>query len=257
MSAKESMYADSNWIGKRFGRLEVIEYVMPEHGRGFWRLKCDCGKEHNAIPHDVVTGKCKSCGCYHDERCKERAAKFEHSVYENKRLYSIYNWVKRRCFNKSEPRYKDYGGRGITMCDEWRKSFDNFADWALTHGYTDDLTIERVDVNGDYCPENCKWITLAEQRYNLRNTIWVDYHGERIQLAKLCQRLGLSYDNVHNRITVLGWDVEKAVEAPTQLETSFSAKCRAHGLNPATVRDRIVKFGWSEEEALNTPSKGR
>ena len=119
------------------------------------------------------------------------------------------------------------------------------------------MTIERNDVNGNYCPENCSWIPLPEQRFNQRGTIWVDYKGEHIQLMKLCKRLGITYDTVHNRICDSGWDVEKAIETPSMFADSLSKKAREHGLNPATVSDRIKKFGWSEERALNTPTIGR
>lgn len=185
--------------------------------------------------------------------------KCRHPVIEYKRIHSIYHGIKKRCYNKNSPRYKDYGGRGIVMCDEWadpQNGYDCFVDWAMEHGYTDEMTIERIDVNGNYCPENCKWITLKEQSNNTRHTIWVDYKGEHIQLMKLCERLGVKYDTVHGRIRQHGWSVEKAIETPSQLETSFAAKCRAHGMKPSVVADRINRLGWDEERALNTPSLG-
>lgn len=186
--------------------------------------------------------------------------KYRHIVAENKRIHNIYHKIKRRCYNEKEPRYKDYGGRGIVMCDEWLNpvdGFDKFVDWAFANGYRDDLTIERIDVNGNYCPENCKWITLKEQGFNQRRTLWVDYKGEHIQLRKLCSRLGKSYDTVHDRVYKRGWNLERALSEPSQQEDSFLKKCKEHGLNPRTVKDRIEKFGWSEERALNTPTIGR
>lgn len=260
----KSKYEDESYIGQRFGMLTVTGIThkqIGQYNRAVWVLKCDCGNEKTALPTEIASGRCRSCGCFHDARCKEKATKFKHHVHEYKRLYGIYNGIKRRCFNKKEPRYKDYGARGITMCEEWLNpidGFDNFVEWALSHGYSDELTIERDDVDGDYCPENCSWITLAEQRYNQRGTIWVDYKGEHIQLMKLCERLGISYDTVHDRYRHRGWTIERAIEEPSQRDrVSLREKARAHGLNPATVRDRIVKFGWSEERALNTPCAGR
>lgn len=183
--------------------------------------------------------------------------KHKHPAKEYRRLHGIYHGIKKRCYNKNSPRYKDYGGRGIVMCGEWLDpdtGFDAFVDWSLDNGYADDMTIERNDVNGNYCPENCSWITLREQRNNRRGTIWVDYNGEHIQLMKLCKRLGLSYDTVHDRYRHRGWPIERAIEEPTQRgKISLSEKARAHGLKPQTVRDRIVKLGWSEERALTTP----
>lgn len=249
----------TEWLGKKFGRLTIIsfEHSKPPYRGWIWVCKCECGNIKKLIPGDVKSGKVMSCGCLHDEMCANRATKFKHLIKDNKRLYSIYNGVKKRCYNKSEPRYKDYGARGIKMCDEWLESFDDFAEWSLINGYSDKMTLERVNVNGNYCPENCKWITLQEQAFNKRTTIWVNYKGEHIQLKKLCKRESVSYDTVHNRIYSLGWSVDKAIETPSQQENSLMSKCREKRINYGTVRDRIYKFGWSEERALNTPAKCR
>jgi len=257
---------DESYLGKKYGKLTVIDFrkiligSKQQRPKWMWVCQCDCGNATIVNPSDVKSGKTKSCGCYHDARCKERAKKFKNSVYDNKRLYMIFNHMKRRCYSESSPRYKDYGGRGIKICAEWMDSqsgFDRFVDWALSNGYADDLTIDRIDVDGDYSPQNCAWETRKEQNNNKRETIWVEYRGERIQLKKLCEREGVKYDTVHNRYAVLGWDIERALHEPTQLETSFAKKCREHGMSESVVRDRIRKLGWSEEEALNTPSAGR
>ena len=178
-------------------------------------------------------------------------------IEENKHLYSIWIGMKRRCYNEKCDRYKDYGARGISICNDWLSNFDNFADWAHENGYCIGLSIERNDVNGDYEPNNCCWISLSKQKLNTRQTKWIEYKGERKPLVVWCEELDLPYDAIHNRIDQ-GWDVEKAFITPLfNSDDSFSKKCRDHNLNPATVRDRIVKFGWSEEKALNTPCNGR
>ena len=189
----------------------------------------------------------------------KRPPRYRHRVDENKSLWYRWNGIKSRCLRENTDRYNEYGGRGIKMCQEWIDSFDNFADWALANGYREDLTIERVDVNGDYCPENCKWIPRKEQSFNKRDTIWVTYKGKRIQLRKLCIEKGLRYDAIHNRIMVLGWDTERAIDEPMHTnEGSLMSKCATRGLKYSTVRDRIVKLGWSEEEALSVPTdKGK
>lgn len=188
--------------------------------------------------------------------------KHRHKVSENKRLHGIYHGIKKRCYNKNMPRYKDYGGRGIAMCEEWLdpdNGFDRFVDWAFENGYRDDLTIERVNVDGDYCPDNCTWITLKEQRNNQRSTLWVEYEGKRVRLKEICEEIGVvSYDTAHDRIYKRGWSVKDALTMPSSKSVkSFSQKCREHGINAGTARDRIVKLGWSEERALNTPTVGR
>ena len=166
--------------------------------------------------------------------------------------------MKARCYNKNEVAYPNYGGRGIRMCDEWLYSqcgFERFVDWALDNGYSDDLTIERVDVNQNYCPSNCTWITKDEQARNKRRTIWVDYKGRHVQLSVLCAERGMNYDSVHNRMFRFGWDVERSIDTPLEVGETLADRSRAHGLHPSTVHARITRLGWSEERALNTPAK--
>lgn len=253
---------DKKWLGTKFKRLTIIgfEKCTPPNRGWKWVVKCDCGNIKSVTPYDVKSGKITSCGCFAIESRRERARKFKHSVADNKRLYSIYNGIKKRCYNKDEPRYKDYGKRGIIMCDEWlnpTNGFDNFVEWSLSNGYNETLTIERKDVNGDYSPTNCEWITLTAQALNKRDTIWVKYKGRRIQLHELCKEKDILYDTVHNRIFALGWDIERAIDTKSQQTDSLRSKCIEKGINYSTVRDRINKFGWSEEDALNIPSMGR
>lgn len=173
-----------------------------------------------------------------------------------RRMKDIWRGMKRRCFNKACGRYKDYGGRGITICDEWL-DYEVWKQWALTHGYTDELTIERIDNDGNYCPENCKWITRSEQRRNNRQLIKVEYKGKTWILKDLCDAYGLGYSRTHQRIKYRGWSVERAVEEKSLMEDSLMSKCKKAGINYVTVRDRIRKLGWTEEEALSIPSSGR
>ena len=165
--------------------------------------------------------------------------------------------MKKRCLNQNCKRYKDYGGRGIKICDDWLVGFDNFAKWAFLNGYSEGLTIERIDVNGNYEPNNCCWISLKEQARNKRDTIKVVYKGIEKPLKQWCEELGFCYDTMNDRIVARKWSVEKAFNTKSQREMSFNEKCRLHNINPITVRDRIVKLGWSEEDALNTPTLGR
>ena len=185
-----------------------------------------------------------------------RAPRYKHKKKDNLSLWYRWHGIKKRCLNECNGRYHQYGGRGIKVCEEWLESFDNFVEWALSNGYAENLTLERIDVNGDYCPENCKWITIQEQARNKRGTKWVDYKGERVQLKVLCDRLGVTYDTVHDRIYARGWSVEDAIGKPSRRQNSLMSKCRALGIKYSTVRDRITKLGWSEERALNTPSNG-
>lgn len=180
-----------------------------------------------------------------------------YSKKDNVKLWNSYHSMKKRCLNINCKRYKDYGGRGITICDEWLVGFDNFAKWAYEHGYEEGLTIERINVDGNYEPLNCKWITKKEQALNTRKTIWITYKGETKQLKKWCEELGLLYDTMNDRIVKRGWPPEKAFNQASQRENSFSQKCKEVGLNSTTVYCRIHDLGWDEEKAFDTKSKGR
>ena len=142
----------------------------------------------------------------------------------NSRLHRIYMHMKQRCYNPKNNRYKNYGARGITVCDEWlnKKTIPNnkrtskgwiaFREWALSHGYTDELTIDRINVNKGYSPENCRWITNKEQCNNRRSNHLVTYKGETRNLTEWCEILGLNYDRVERRINKCKWSVDKAFE---------------------------------------------
>ena len=121
--------------------------------------------------------------------------------------------MRMRCNCKTNKAYKNYGGRGIKVCDEWN-DYLIFKSWSLNNGYTDDLTIERIDINKGYSPDNCKWIPLKDQCLNKQNTIWVDYKGQRKPLKVWCDELGLKYEKITQRLKPLGWSVERAFETP-------------------------------------------
>lgn len=182
--------------------------------------------------------------------------KNKYSKKQNYRLWNVYHSMKKRCSNANSTRYKDYGGRGITVCDEWLQGFDAFAEWALSNGYDKNLTIERIDNDGNYSPQNCTWTSNTRQSYNKRTTIMVEYNGENKCLMEWCNVLSLPYDATHHRITN-GWDVALAFETPIKDNSvSLSSKCKARGTKYSTVRDRIKKLGWDEKRALTTPTKG-
>lgn len=121
-------------------------------------------------------------------------------AFKRKRLYVIWINMKGRCFNQSRPDYKYYGERGITVCDDWKNSFQDFKNWAMSSGYNDNLTIDRIDVNGNYCPENCRWIPFSEQRENTRQTRKITINGETKTIKSWCRQYGISYDMVIMRI---------------------------------------------------------
>lgn len=151
--------------GQRFGRLVVIERAQNRGGRPTWRCQCDCGNIVTVPGRDLREATCQSCGCLYHER-------FTHKSHGGRktRLYSIWRGMKTRCYNSNFKAFPNYGGRGITICNEWRDSFGTFQEWALSNGYRDDLTIDRTDNDKGYSPENCRWITIEEQQSNRRNS---------------------------------------------------------------------------------------
>lgn len=151
--------------GMKFGYLTAIHKTDKRYdGSIVWLCQCDCGNAKEVAAKLLKKHNTLSCGCYRKEQT--RKANTTHGMYKHQ-LYWRWNSMINRCTKPSQRCYKSYGGRGITVCDEW-KTFEPFAEWALSHGYEKDLSLERIDVNGNYCPENCTWIPVCEQNKNRR-----------------------------------------------------------------------------------------
>lgn len=245
-------YNDEQWIGKKFGMLTVIgaEHVNKKGVKEWWwKVKCDCGTEKLVRPSEIVNGKNVSCGCF---RKSGKQVRVRHGE-SHTRLHNIWMGMENRC-NPNNTSSKRYGGRGITVCEEW-KQYEKFRDWALSNGYEDGLTIERKNVDKGYSPDNCEWIPLKKQARNRGTTFWVTYNGERMSLAEAAELAGLPYKQVHYRIKRIGWPVEKALSEPMKRESELHKRCKELGLNYHTIYNR-VRMGWSEEKALSTPIVG-
>lgn len=202
-----------NLAGQKFGRLTVIEHLGSSNdNQALWLCKCDCGNEKIVKGHNLIKGNTKSCGCLKNEMSRERLKKHGKS---RTRLYDIWIAIKQRCYNPKNDRYKSYGGRGITVCDEWLNDFQAFYDWAMTNGYKDDLTIDRIDVNGNYEPSNCRWITNLQQQQNKRNSFIVEYKGRKITISQLARENNIKPNVLYGRIKN-GWSIEKAVTTPVR-----------------------------------------
>lgn len=153
--------------GRRFGRLTVLRRDVSAPYQGRWLCSCDCGNTITAYTSNLKRGHTKSCGCLHKDVMREVFGTHGES---HTRLHNIWLCMKERCGNPNAANYHYYGGRGITVCDEWKSNYIAFRDWALANGYSSDLSIDRIDVNGDYEPSNCRWATSSQQNSNKRNS---------------------------------------------------------------------------------------
>ena len=174
--------------GQRFGRLTVIEFVSNEHPKTYWRCQCDCGETTVVCQGELHKGSTLSCGC----------GRYKHKQ-SSSRLYRIWRKMKERCTNPNHKCYSNYGGRGIIICDEWKNNFTAFYTWAMENGYTEELTIDRIDVNGNYEPLNCRWVDLKIQQWNKQKTIYVEYKGEIRNLLEVSRLTGISVNTLHTR----------------------------------------------------------
>lgn len=129
------------------------------------------------------------------------------------RIHNEWRAMKRRCYTKSHIEYKRYGGRGISVCDEWRDNFMSFYDWAMTNGYRDDLTLDRIDVNGNYEPSNCRWVTQKEQQNNRRNNHYIEYNGEKLTAKQFSEKYNLNYSTLITRLH-RNWSIERILNTP-------------------------------------------
>lgn len=199
-----------NLMSQRFGRLTVIDSAPNnKFGHTCWKCLCDCGNTIVTETNDLRRGHTKSCGCLQKETvCKLRAT---HKLSKT-RIYKVWQDMKARCYNKNNKFYDSYGKRGISVCQEWRNSFEEFHKWAESTGYSDSLTLDRIDVNGNYNPENCKWSTIYEQASNRRTTHYVTYHGETDSFDNMCRKLNVNSKTIRGRMRSKNRTFEEAID---------------------------------------------
>ncbi len=205
------MSAFIDLVGQRFGRLTVIERgENDKRGEIRWLCRCDCGNLKVVYGSLLRKGKTRSCGCLRKEVAEDKARKHGGST---SRLYNIWKQMRKRCYNANNPVFRWYGGRGITVCQEWRGSFEAFRDWALANGYRDDLTIDRFNNEQGYFPENCRWATEIEQANNTRKNRFFTFAGETRTVAEWARIKKVSSDLIRDRLN-LGWPIERALTEP-------------------------------------------
>ena len=191
-------------VGQKFGHLTVTERSEKrKKGMAFWICHCDCGNTTQPIrTADLKNGKTKSCGCLQN--------KPKHGMSYS-RIYQTWADMKGRCYNQNNQSFKNYGGRGIKVCDEWKNDFKTFYDWAMSNGYEDHLTIDRKDANGNYEPSNCRWATYKVQENNTRRNHFLTYNGKTQTMKEWAEEVNINYNTLVGRINRLHWTVEKAL----------------------------------------------
>ena len=203
--------------GQRFGRLTVIEWVGSCGGKSLFRCRCDCGSDCIVASTHLRSGHTQSCGCRKRDVAKmtmTRIAKNRETDGRTKtRLFGIWASMKARCHNHNNRAYPQYGGRGISVCDEWRCNFTSFRDWAMSHGYQENLSIDRIDNNGDYSPRNCRWGDRVVQQNNTRRNRNITFQGKTLTMAEWSRDVGISWHVIWNRLN-RGWSVERALTEP-------------------------------------------
>ena len=199
-----------NLVNQKYGRALVIKRVENKGRYVRWLCKCECGNEFVALTQHLRSGAVQSCGCLRKDIAikKSKTINTKHGKHKT-RLYKIWAAIKGRCYNQNNESYKNYGARGITICKEWENNYSAFETWANDNGYNDTLTIDRIDVNGNYEPSNCRWATRQEQQNNRRVNHYIEYQGEKRTVAEWARKLGIKKNTLDGRINK-GWPIERA-----------------------------------------------
>ena len=226
MSEKTRTTGSSNkidLIGKKFGRWTVLRFSRTQKGKTIWVCRCECGVEKEVYGGNLLRGVSQSCGCFRVEvvsKIKRTHGASGYNVKGRGPLYVTWSNIRRRCLDREDVRFKDYGGRGIAVCARWRDG-----DGGLT-GYecfvadmgpkpTKKHSVERKDVNGNYDPGNCVWATQAEQTRNKRSNHWVDFRGEKMVITDAIRLSGIPEWTVYERLEA-GWSEERALTQPVR-----------------------------------------
>lgn len=203
---------------KIYGRWAVVSEIATEKGAGYWTCRCICGSVKEVASRSLLAGSSKSCGCLASELSSARlrtaeslARRTTHGLTGTKE-YAILATMKDRCYNKTNPKYLRYGARGITICERWLESVENFI--ADMGNKPAGMSLDRIDNDGNYCKENCRWATPSEQKNNASSSVRYLLGDQLYTVDELAQRAGLSYSCMRDRLVKLRWPVEEAVAIP-------------------------------------------
>ena len=247
--------------GRVFERLEVIGKACRKNRQWYWKCKCSCGKVITTNGNGLRQGKTLSCGCY--ARDKNRLRLTKHGLYKHP-LHIVWGNMISRCYYPKNIGYRNYGGRGITVCDEWRNDFYSFHLWATSNGYKKSLTIDRIDNNKGYNPDNCRWVNQKEQCNNKNSNHTLTYSGITKTISQWSDELNIKVVTIQDRIH-RGWSDERIITTPLQKSPKEKALLtyngrtetpvvwsRLTGIDRGTIRYR-KSIGWTDEEVLTIP----
>ena len=184
-----------------------------------WLCACECGNKKVILGKSLRNGSTTSCGCY--QATRGAANQYKHGCArrgKSERLYNVWSDIKKRCDNPNFVHYADYGGRGIKVCEEWHDNYSVFREWALANGYDPEAkpkmcTIDRIDVDGDYAPDNCRWVSMAVQGQNKRNNTRVEYKGEMLCITEIARRAHVSEGGLWNKLNYKHMQVQEAIDS--------------------------------------------
>jgi hypothetical protein len=201
-----------NEVGNVYTRLTVVEYMgaVNKDTRATFRCQCICGNEIITTGKHLRSKNTRSCGCLQKDLARDNKENIIHGICYT-RIYRIWSSIRTRIYNQKYHSYSRYGEIGITICEEWA-SVENFYKWAMENGYEDGLSIDRIDVYGNYEPSNCRWATQKIQANNRTNNIFITLKGETKTLSGWCEYYELNYQTVYKRYKKYGWKIEKALE---------------------------------------------
>lgn len=203
--------------GMKFNRLTAVSYVGQGSSGAKWLFKCDCGKEIITSSYPVRKGKTKSCGCWNEENKHNR---YRIHGLTGTKIQSAWSHMKQRCFNPNCKEYEHYGGRGITVCDEWKNSVAEFAKWAYENGYEKNLTLDRIDNNGNYEPNNCRWVSMEVQENNKRNNRYYDIDSGSYTLSQIAKMYSVSRGSLYYWIHRKGMKMQDAIKMLVDRKTA-------------------------------------